>query len=145
MGLEEKTVEREIEGRMFRAWPMAWGIGRPALVKLMGILSPVLSGVFRGGTPGEATAAVFDALPSALSDADLTYFAKAFGDASHVKVGDQWVPLVEQNQSTQFAADYLGFFRWLVFCAEVNFGGFFAGVMKGGSGAEFLKKIAVQS
>jgi hypothetical protein len=141
MGLEEKAQTREIDGRAFRAWPLPFGLGLTALVRLSGIVSPVLSSMFKGATESERMAGLFDALPAALSVDDVQYFARLFGDASHVKDGDNWVPLVEKNQAERFEGQYMAFFKWLTFCMEVNFSGFFDGVMKGGAGVDLAKMV----
>ena len=123
-----RAQEREIDGVMYKAWPIPFAKGRPALVRLLGIVGPVLSKITNAKS-AEAASALFSALPASLTDADLTYFANLFGDASAYKTIDgHWAPLVDKTQATHFEGRYLAFFQWLGFCVEVNFSGFFTGM-----------------
>lgn len=126
MGLEERQQTREIDGVVYRVTPLPFGTGRPALMRLLKVMAPVLSAAL--AEPTNANAALLAALPTALSDDDLAWFARIFGDASQYQDGSRWVPLIQQNQELHFAARYEAFFRWLLFCVEVNFGGFFGGI-----------------
>lgn len=142
MGLDSKAIEREIDGVTYKVWPIPFGVGRPVLIRLLGVLSPVLAGVFKASTKEGMAAAVFDSLPSVLSDADLSYFSKVFGDAAQFKNerGD-WQPLVEKNQGDHFAGRYLAFFQWIVLACEVNYASFFAGIKNGASADGLLRMM----
>lgn len=139
--LSLKAQEKEIDGVVYKAWPVPFSIGRPTLVRLVGILAPMLARMVSADGK-EVSAAVFETLPSVISDADLTYFAKVFGDAAQYRndAGD-WVPLVEKNQAAHFEGRYLAYFQWIVFCARVNFEGFFTGI-KSGVGVGALAAMA---
>jgi hypothetical protein len=142
MDLMEQRQEREIDGVMYEAWPLKFEKGRPALVKLMATWAVIMGSVTRGAAQGAgAISGVFEALPLALSDADFTYYAKLFGDASRFKApaasegaDDRWVPLLERTQNEHFQGRYSAYFQWIAFCMEVNFSNFFdgiSGVLKG--------------
>lgn len=124
MGLDEKKQQKEIGGVKYDMIPLGFAIGRPMLVRLIGIISPILGASAQGG------GAVFDALPRCLSDDDIKYLAKNFGNASWYYRDDEQtaIPLVEENQNEHFAGRYLEFVQWLTFGCEVNFKGFFVGI-----------------
>lgn len=147
--INEKKQTREIDGTTYEAWPVPFGVGRPALVRLVKIASPIIEGVARGRELGWGeVAGLFSALPSAFTDDDLVYFARIFGNASRYKGTDAnsveaWIPLVERNHAAHFAERYHVFLQWLVFHLEVNFTSFFVGMR----GADFglLRKMMAPS
>jgi len=126
--LEDKKQTRDIDGTTYEVTPLPFGIGRKALKRTVDVLAPLVAAAFEGeGKAGIGK--VFDALPDALSDADLDFFSETFGNASRyldTQTGNM-VPLVKANQELHFAGEYLRFFKWLTFSLEVNFAGFFAG------------------
>lgn len=127
--LSAQAQEKEIDGVTYKSWPISFSKGRPALMRLLGILSPVLSSMVGAKSKADTAAALFGALPASLSDADLAYFAKLYGDAAQYKGEDgNWVPLIEKSQPAHFEGRYLAYFQWLAFCSEVNFAGFFTGM-----------------
>lgn len=142
--LRDRAIEEEIDGVAYKVWPVPFSIGRPALVRLLGILSPILAAAFRGGT--RDIAGVFEALPAALGDSDLQYFGKVFGDAAQYKndKGD-WCPLVDKVQADHFAGRYLAFFQWIVLAVRCNYGGFFDGIRSGVGGADLLQMMQQKS
>ncbi len=131
--LETQDVDREVDGVVYRLRPMPFGVGRRALMRLVKIVSPVLSSAFKAGEGDKLAmiARALDALPSALSDEDLAFFAKEFGNCSWYQDGDKWVPLLVARQETHFAGRYLAFAQWLAENIKLNFGPFFSGVMSG--------------
>lgn len=138
MGIEEKREEKEIGGIKYSMVPLPFSLGRPALVRLLKVVSPIFGAVMRAGSGGEQAAAVFESLPTALSDDDLKYFAKLFGDTSRYEKDGVWVPLITENQELHFAGQYLEFMQWIAFGCQCNFSGFFAGVMSKGGAASFM-------
>ncbi len=139
MGLEERTQEREINGVNYSVTPLPFGVGRKTLMRLVKIISPIAAAAFRGDNAG-----VFEALPLALTDDDVEYFAKIFGQQSRYLEDGNWKPLLPANQEMHFAGRYAEFVKWLVFSIEVNFGGFFSG--KSGEGlADLLKVIQAKA
>ena len=132
--LSTKAIEEEIDGVMYKVWPLPFSVGRPALVRLLGVLSPILSGVFKAQSEAGQAAALFEALPAALTDADLAYFGKVFGDASQYRTASgDWAPLIEKIQAEHFADRYFAYFRWIALAARCNYAGFFAGIKSGAS------------
>lgn len=128
--LSDRSQEREIDGVMYRVWPIPMKPhGTAALVRLIKLVSPVLGGMLKAGTKQEMGAALFDALPSSLNESDVDYFAKVFGDAaSYLNDKNEWAPLVDKVIPHHFAGRYFAFFRWIAFAAEVNYGNFFDGM-----------------
>lgn len=128
--LEDRAIEEEIDGVMYRVWPIPMKpYGTAALVRLIKIVSPVLAGMLKAGTKQEVGAALFDALPDALSEADVDYFAKAFGDAaSYMNDKGEWAPLVDKVQAQHFAGRYWAYFKWIALAARCNYAGFFDGM-----------------
>lgn len=138
MSLSDKNQEKEIDGFTYVVTPLPFGVGRQALMRLIRVVSPVFSAALGGG---KVEAAIFNALPLALSDDDVVYFAKVFGDASRYKDGEKLVPLVSQNQELHFAARYKAFLQWLIFCVEVNYKDFFVSSMSGSGVADFMATL----
>lgn len=127
--LEAKAIEEEIDGVLYKVWPVPFSVGRPALVRVIGLLSPVLSSMLAAKSKQEMGAALFSTLPASMSDADLVYFAKLFGDASQYKNSEgNWAPLVDKVQSAHFEGRYLAYFQWLALAMRCNFAGFFSGL-----------------
>jgi hypothetical protein len=151
MSLEALAQERRIGDVNYRMNPVPFGIGRQLLMRLVAIVSPMIAGAMRaaqfadGGKTTllspESYAAIFDALPSALTDADVKRFAEEFGKASWFQDGDNMVPLLTAKQDDHFAGRYLEAVEWLAFGLEVNFAGFFAGVRSGKLGS-LLKTVS---
>lgn len=120
MGLEEKEATKEIGGVNYKMLPLPFGIGAKALRRFVAVASPLIAAAMSGG--GVASyAAIFEALPGAISDDDVTYFAELFGARSHYQDGDRWVPLVAANRETHFAMRYLDFIKWIGFGVNLNF------------------------
>src|SRR6266850_8262074 len=119
MGLEERKQSRAIEGVTYEVTPLPFGVGQKALMRTIKVVSPILAAAFRAGVDTKDPtfyAGLFEALPSALTDEDLTWFAKVFGDASVYLENGKNVPLVPSNQELHFAGRYMEFFKWLIFC-----------------------------
>lgn len=133
MGLEDKAKEKEIDGVTYSSWPVPTSTGIPALKRTIDIISPLMVGYGEGKEMG-----LFAALPTALSDKDIEYYQKTFGNASKYRDGQNWVPLVYQNQDLHFAGRYMALLQWIVFNMEVNFSGFFSGTMSGGGIADLV-------
>ena len=139
MGLEERAQDREIDGVTYRSWPLPFGIGQKALLRTIRVLSPIMAVLTRGDQ-----AAVFDVLPTALTDEDVAYFSDIFGKSSKYKDGENWVPLLTSAQELHFAGRYSAFMRWVVLNMEVNFAGFFDG-KAGGMGVADLAQMFKKS
>jgi hypothetical protein len=135
-GLRAQRQEREIDGVMYEAWPLPFRVGMPLLKRTLDIIAPIGSAVMAGGDK-----AVFDVLPTAFTDSDVSRFAKAFGANARVKEGDAWIPLMEAKQDLHFAGAYPRFMKWLLFCMEVNFSGFTDGETGKISLASLIKKM----
>src|SRR5581483_3163331 len=133
MGREERAKTREIEGVTYTVTPVTFSIGRPAIMRLLKIVTPVVGAFYREGTQQEGIAAILETLPGVLCDADVIYFAETFGPHSTYADGDKQVPLVPKNQEQHFDGKFLEYFRWLIFCIEVNCAGFFGGGTSGGA------------
>lgn len=132
MGIEEKKRSKEINGVVYEVAPLPFSIGKVALLKFSKIATPVIAQVL--GSDGNHEAAVASAiatLPALLTEEDLNYFTTEFGKQSKYKVGDKMVPMTSTNIELHFAAEYGSYFKWLAFCVEVNFGGFFAELLQG--------------
>ena len=125
MGILERQQKREIDGVTYIVNPLPFGVGKTALLRFTKIAGPVLASA-AGDMGGVGLIA---AITASLTDADVTYFAKTFGDACWYVDGEKNVPLVEKNQADHFDGRYAAFFEWLAFNVEVNFGPFFVGML----------------
>lgn len=128
MGLDERKQERIIDGVVYEVTPLPFGIGRRALSRFVAIAAPVIGSVMERTSTGSIEKAVASALPvlaTSLTDDELSYFAKTFGNASRYQDGDRMVPLLEAQQEAHFSGRYTAFFEWLAFSVEVNFSPFF--------------------
>ncbi len=132
MGLEERKQTKEIDGVTYEVTPLPFGVGQKTLMRTIKIMSPIMSAMMKGGTQAQGVALALEALPIALSDADVTYFGETFGKASRYQDGDKWVPLLSSTQELHFAGRYLAFMQWITFCLEVNFKSFFSSMKDGG-------------
>jgi len=127
--IEDRTQEKEIDGVQYRCSPLMLSKGIPALVRLIKVAAPLLGAASTGDN-----ARVLEMLPANLTADEVFYFAEIFGECSSYLDGDHWQPLIRKPKNFQdlhFQGDYLRFLRWLTFCVEVNFGGFFSGAMAG--------------
>lgn len=129
MGLDEKAQTRTIGDDVYRVHPVAFGVGRKALIKLVKIVAPMLAAASAPGTKDDKIAALLTALPESLSEDDVEYFADVMGAASWIDHADgRQQALVKQNRELLFGHKYLEFFQWLGFALEVNYAPFFSGV-----------------
>lgn len=124
--------EREIDGFTYKVQPLAFSTGLPILKRLIEIVAPIAAAALRGGSALDRAAGVLEVLPTAFTEHDLTVFRIAFGPRSHyLREDGVWVPLVKNakidQQEAHFTGRYYAFIRWIVFCCEVNFAGFFGG------------------
>jgi len=140
MGLEDRKVEKTIGDEVYSTWPMAAGKGREALLRLIGIVSPLAGKAISGGSKLEAFGSMLQALPSVLGADDVKYFCETFGPYSRVIKDGKAIPLVLATQDEHFAGRYTEMTEWLAFCIEVNFGPFFRGLIAKGGNAESIMK-----
>ncbi len=127
MALSDKSQTREIDGVLYEVTPIPWGVGLPALNRLLRLTAPVLGAAMTSGNAG-----LFEALPAMLGDADVTYYAKILGDGSRFKNAEgNMQPLIDKNQAAHFDGRYEAFYKWLLFALEVNFAPFFRGMLSG--------------
>lgn len=128
--LSNRAQEREIDGIRYKVWPISMKPhGTAALVRLIKLISPVLASVLKADTKAAMGAALFEALPNTLTESDIDYFAKVFGDAAqYLNDKGEWAPLVDKVQADHFAGRYFALFQWIAFAAEVNYGNFFVGI-----------------
>lgn len=132
MGLEERKQSKEIGDTLYEVTPVPFGVGRAALVRLVKKLSPVMSSMLKEESKQAMTAAVLEAIPGALDESDLKFFSNLFGPYTTIsKSGVEPLKLTDTQQELHFAGGYLEYIQWLVFACEVNFGGFFTGIIKG--------------
>lgn len=119
LNLRDKAQQRDIDGVTYEAWPLPLGLAQTILLKFLRALGAAAEAL------DESSAAQFAALAKALPDADLSFIASKFGDASAYSEGSSLVPLVARTQEFHFAGRFDAYLQWLLFCAEVNFAGFF--------------------
>src|SRR5262245_27205547 len=112
MGLEEKRQTREIDGVTYAVTPLPFGVGQKALIRTLKVLSPIMAAALKDRANGATGAAIFETLPGALTEEDVAWFAKVFGDASQFQLEGKWIPLLVDQQELHFAGRYLAFFKW---------------------------------
>ncbi len=142
MGLEERKQTVEIDGTVYEITPVPFGVGRPALMRLIRIISPIFAAAMKQQGRDAAIGAVFEALPTALADEDVVYFEKLFGPYSQFQHGSEWIKLVDAQRELHFAGRYLVFARWLVACMRCNFGDFFIGITSGDAFGGLVQMMA---
>ena len=120
MGILERQQTRVIDDVTYVVNPLPFGIGNKALLRFTRVVGAALASI-KTGSSGVAS---MGAIVSGLSDDDVDYFAKTFGNASWYLDGEKSVPLVPVNQETHFDGRYEAFYGWLLLCIEVNFGSF---------------------
>ncbi len=118
--LRDRAQFREIDGVKYEVWPLGHSLAQRILTKFLRSMAAM------AGAVDAPDSAQLGALARALSDEDIDFIAKNFGDASAYESEDgKSVPLVKVVQDMHFAGRFDVFLRWLLFCAEVNFSGFF--------------------
>ena len=119
INLRDKAQQRDIDGVNYEVWPLPLGLAQTILLKFVRAI----------GAAAEAAdandAAQFAALAKALPDSELSFIAGKFGDASAYEEDGKMVPLIARTQEFHFAGRFDAYLQWLLFCAEVNFAGFF--------------------
>lgn len=146
MGLEDRKQSKTLDGVVYEVTPLPFGVGKTALMRLLKIASPVLSGVFKENTTQGMASALFGSLPEHLSDEDVSYFAGLFGPYSQYQdESGNWIKLVTGAQDMHFSGRYMAFLQWLIFACEVNFADFFRGITAAGGGAGLLQKMAAKT
>lgn len=128
---------KAIGNHTYRVRQLGAGEGRKALIRLVKILGPVFAPLLEGSgkvgagwsfleTKASDVGRAFEVLAERLSDQDLDYFCATFGVCTELEWPDgRAKPLTLQEQELHFAGDYLAMFKWLAFCLEVNYSGFF--------------------
>jgi hypothetical protein len=129
MGIEDRQQTREIDGVTYIVNPLPFGVGKKALLRFTRVAGGALGGLEAGGDKAKMMLSLVAAISTALSDEDVDYFAKIFGDASWYVDGQKNVPLLTVNHERHFELRYTAFFEWLAFCVEVNFSPFFSGLL----------------
>lgn len=137
-----KTESRAIGNSVFHVRQLGTRVGRATLTRLLKTLGPAMGAFLEGrdlakieGEPsGSAMAKVLAELSGSLSDEDLDYFCRTFGEATLVETeAGRQVPLTLETQELLFAGKYDELFKWLLFCLEVNYSSFLAGFGPGNS------------
>lgn len=131
---------RELDGRTFEVRALPAKMGRRALTRLAKRLGPALSEAFAGrdlagvedlGLLDLDVGALVKTLAQDLTEEDVEFFCDLFDDytsAEMVPGSGQLQPLSKgSNFDLLFASRYGTMTKWLWFCLEVNFGGFFGG------------------
>lgn len=125
---------RTIGNVTYESWPLPHSAAQKILFKFLKALGSAAE------ADGASDAAQFAALARALPEEDLTFIASRFGDASAYTEGEvKGAPLVIQSQDLHFAGRFDYFLRWLLFCAEVNFSGFFDTGRRNAIAADFKR------
>ena len=113
-----EVKSKEIGSHTYHVRQLGAKQGRAALTKLLN-----LAGNAFGGNP----AAFF----TSLSEQDLEYFCRVFGENTEVELAlDRRIPLFLQQQEDHFAGQFGEMLEWLVFCVEINFSSFLDALAK---------------
>ena len=133
-----ETKLRTIDGVEYRVAQLGWKEGRTALVRLLKVVGPSVGEAFKLAQvePGKkfeldrsvsaaAVGALFTELAQRLTEEDFAYLTDIMVPKTEVhRGGDAWVRLSDEIH-WHFAGDYWRCFKWLAFCLEVNYLGFF--------------------
>jgi len=141
MGIDERAEIRQIDGFEYEVKPLPTGIGTKLLLKFIKLAGPVLGEALSGvGDLNAASAAggAFRLLADTVKEDDLEYFRTTLGSKTRIlepgsvdKNGEPlWIALTPAKQDTHFAGNYIVLFDWLRFAMEVNYGSFFAELMR---------------
>ena len=110
---DAKAVEREIDGVTYEMRRLSLIAARNGLLRAGGVARAMMTGSV-------------GSMVSGLSTEDLDYFARLFGEHSHYRDGEKWVPLLFANHEKLFDDRLSAYFAWILFGMEVNFASFFA-------------------
>ncbi len=124
---------REIDGLEFEVSQLGVKDARAAFVKLANVVGPGLS---EFSNAQDATAAI-GKLMATVSPEDLEFLCAQFSKGSRVKIGELMVSMTGAGEAV-FQGRIMTMFKWLWFCAEVNFSDFLGG-LKDIGGLPFLK------
>lgn len=137
-----RTERRTIDGHVYEVRQLGFHEGRRALVRFLKFIGPALANFLTGETKlgvsasgeaeidGEAVGNVIREFLERLDEDELAYFCELFGQQTDVSAqpgSSKMIALDTELQDIHFAGRYGAATRWLIFCVEVNFGGFFKG------------------
>lgn len=130
------TSERAIGKYVYFVTQLGFKKSRQVLARLTKMIGPAL-GELMASVEGKDSFNIGDAGPAIallcaqVSDADLEYLCETFSEGTQVKMPDgKRVPLNTDAQELIFGGHIEECFKWLAFCLEANYAGFF-GELKG--------------
>lgn len=131
---------KTIDGVTFEVTPLGFRKGRQAFTRLAKALGPAL-GAAESVTElaqGQGVNKVLERLVGEVSDDDLDWFSETFAETTRFsRDGERWPTMRSAEQDALFGGNLTLFFRWLMFCMEVNFSDFL-GLLRSAKSGEGL-------
>jgi hypothetical protein len=123
--------KRTIGGREFTVGKLSFADGQEMLVRVMGVVAPLLGeGAKAAGNGPAMMAGMLAMLGTRLDNAMLEFIAEKLGAISTVKTGAIEFKLDKPAlRESAFDGDYLSYFEWLAFGLEVQYRDFFVGLL----------------
>lgn len=134
-----------LNGTRYEVTPFGSTKGRQVLVRLSNLLGPALAQALATPVSGDTAKAALEKVSASamadllgrVSDADLDYLVREFGECTVVQTPDMKGPgpLDESRRDAHYAANYGELFQWLWFGITLNYKSFLAVVpVKFGAG-----------
>ncbi len=120
-----QTSERAIGKHTYYVTQLGFRKSREVFARLTKIIGPALGSLLAGGDNQAKAGAALEALCAQVSESDLEYLCDTFGEWTTVKAGDKKMKLTAEAMELVFAGHIEDCFRWLAFCLEANYAGFF--------------------
>lgn len=111
----------------FEVTPLGFKQGRKAFVRLSKAVGPALAAAESVDhiKAGRGVTGMLEKLLDNVTDDDLDWFAEVMGKATRFsRDGDRWPYLDGNNREALFGGNLVLFFKWIVFCLEVNYADF---------------------
>lgn len=121
-----QTSEKAIGKHTYFVTQLGFRKSREVFARLTKMLGPALAQLLASGDSQAKAGAALAALCSQVSEADLEYLCDVFAESTLVKLPDgKKVKLLADAQELLFAGAIEDCFKWLAFCLEANYAGFF--------------------
>ena len=121
-----ETVERTIGKHGYIVTQLGFKRSRQVFARLTKMVGPALSELLGGGESQAKAGAALSALCAQVSEPDLEYLCDTFADCTLVKMPDGGKKRLDADtQEVIFGGHIEDCFKWLAFCLEANYAGFF--------------------
>lgn len=120
------TSDRQIGQHVYFVTQLGFKKSRQVFARLTKMVGPAVSELLSGGESQAKAGAALSALCSQVSEPDLEYLCDTFADCTLVKMPDGSKKRLDSDaQELIFGGHIEDCFKWLAFCLEANYAGFF--------------------